>query len=102
MNNLARKLTSRKFWIAIIGVAIGLATAFGVDESEYAPVVGAVCSIASCIAYIMGEAKIDAASAAPQDATYNIEAPEIFGEEVTDTEEPLIGTLDPDLGNDEQ
>ena len=60
---LVQKLTSRKLWVAIIGVVVGLAAAFGIDENEYAQVAGAVGSIASAIVYILGEASIDKASA---------------------------------------
>ena len=35
---LVQKLTSRKLWIAIVGIIIGLATAFGIDENEYAQI----------------------------------------------------------------
>ena len=83
MNTFLRKIASRKLWIALVGVAVGLAAAFGVDESEYAPVVGIIGAIASCISYIIGEAKIDTAYAKePKD-------------EVIDTNAPVIGTTDP-------
>lgn len=61
------KLTSRKLWAAIVGVVVGLAAAFGVDSSEYAQVAGIVTSAVSVVAYIAGEAKIDAAAASTQD-----------------------------------
>ena len=88
MNTFLRKLSSRKLWVAIIGVVVGLAAAFGIDESEYAPVVGIIGAIASCVTYIIGEAKIDAASAGTVD--YYVEEAE-----VTDTTMPQIGTQDP-------
>lgn len=59
-----RKLSSRKLWAAIAGFVAGLAVVFGLDEGTIAAVSGAVISGASVIAYILGEAKIDAASAA--------------------------------------
>lgn len=61
MNDMTRKLTSRKFLLAIVGVAVGIAMAFGVESGE---IMGAVTTIASIIAYISGEAKVDAASVA--------------------------------------
>lgn len=59
--NWKQKLTSRKLWVAIIGIVAGLAAVFGVDENEYTAIAGAVIAAANAVAYIMGEAKIDAA-----------------------------------------
>ena len=59
-----RKLTSRKFWAAIVGVIVGIAAAFGIEGNDYAGVVGIITSAASVIAYILSEAKIDAAAIA--------------------------------------
>lgn len=47
--------------MAIIGIVAGLAAVFGVDENEYTAIAGAVIAAANAVAYIMGEAKIDAA-----------------------------------------
>lgn len=59
--NWRQKLSSRKLWTAVVGVAVGLAAAFGLDENEYAQIAGIVTSAVSVIAYIFGEAKVDAA-----------------------------------------
>ena len=59
--NWKQKLTSRKLWVAIIGIVAGLSAVFGVDENEYTAIAGAVIAAANAVAYIMGEAKIDAA-----------------------------------------
>lgn len=96
MNTFIRKISSRKLWVAVIGVVVGLAAAFGIEESEYAPVVGIIGAIASCVSYIIGEAKIDAAGASGHD--YYYELPEI--ETITDTS--IIGTQDPDKGETEE
>lgn len=58
-----RKLSSRKLWAAIAGIVAGLAMVFGLDENTISTVAGAVVSVASVVAYIMGEAKADAAGA---------------------------------------
>lgn len=63
--NWKQKLSSRKLWAAIVGVVVGLAAAFGIGENEYAQVAGVVTSAASVVAYIFGEAKIDAAASVP-------------------------------------
>lgn len=59
---LAQKLTSRKLWIAIIGIIVGLAATFGISDNDYAQVAGSVGSICSAIAYIIGEAVTDKAA----------------------------------------
>lgn len=63
--NLKKKLSSRKLWAAIVGVVVGLAAAFGLDESEWVQIAGVVTSAASVVSYIFGEAKIDAAASVP-------------------------------------
>ena len=63
MMNLKKKLTSRKFWAAVAGFVAGLAVVFGLDEDIIAQVAGLVGSIASVVAFIVTEGKVDAASA---------------------------------------
>ena len=62
MNDILRKLTSRKLWMALAGVATGLAIVFGVETSDISTVAGAVTALASAVSYIMAEAKVDAES----------------------------------------
>lgn len=62
MNNLIKKITSRKFFAALAGLIAGLAMVFGLDESIVTQVSGAVVSVASVIAYIVTEGRIDAAA----------------------------------------
>lgn len=68
MNDLIRKLTSRKFLLALVGVVSGLAMAFGVEGSEIVEIVstvgGIITALGSAVTYIGAEAKVDAASAA--------------------------------------
>ena len=58
MNNIIRKLTSRKFLMALVGVVSGLALAFGVEGSEITQIVSAVggimAALGSAVAYING------------------------------------------------
>lgn len=61
MNTLKQKLSSRKLWAAIVGVIIGIATIFGLDENVINTVTGAVVAFGSVIGYIMTEGRIDAA-----------------------------------------
>lgn len=62
MKNFFRKLGSRKLWLAIAGVATGIAVALGADTNEIATVAGALTSLISAVAYIVTEGKVDAES----------------------------------------
>lgn len=59
--NWKQKLSSRKFWSAMVGVVVGLAAAFGLDSNQYVEVAGIVTSAASVISYIFAEGSVDAA-----------------------------------------
>ena len=61
MNNIVRKLTSRKLLLALAGAITGIALAFGVDGNDIATVTGAVTTLISVITYIVTEGKVDAA-----------------------------------------
>ena len=65
MNNILRKLTSRKLWVTIVGIVVGIAAAFGITESEYAQVVGLIGAIAAAVNYVHAEGLVDKASAVP-------------------------------------
>lgn len=62
---IIQKLTSRKLWVSLLGVAVGVAMAFGVDGTEYTEIAGmvsgAITTVLSIMSYVNGEAKIDAA-----------------------------------------
>lgn len=58
-----RKLTSRKFWAAIVGFVTPLILTFGVDERIATQVTSIIMSGGALIAYIIGEGFTDAASA---------------------------------------
>jgi biopolymer transport protein ExbB/TolQ len=62
MDTFIRKITSRKLWLAIAGIATGVAMALGASTSEISTVAGAVTAIISVVTYIVTEGKIDAAS----------------------------------------
>ena len=55
------KLTSRKFWAAVVGFVTPLLIAFGVAEAEVAQIAGIIMSGGTLIAYIIGEGMVDAA-----------------------------------------
>lgn len=64
---IIQKLTSRKFWIAIVGVVVGLAASFGITENDYAQMVGLIGSIASAISYVFAEGFVDAQNKVEKD-----------------------------------
>lgn len=72
MSNLKQKLSSRKLWAAVAGVVMGLAMVFGLDENTISTVSGAVVSVASVIAYIITEGRVDAAAVG--EAAENVQA----------------------------
>lgn len=57
------KLTSRKFWMALVGLVAGILMAFKVDAGTVETVSGVIMSAASVVAYIVGEGLADAANA---------------------------------------
>lgn len=72
--DLIRKLTSRKFWLAVVGLVTGLLAAFKMDAETIESVSGIIMAGASVIAYIIGEGLTDAAR---EQNTFNIaELPE--------------------------
>ena len=60
MNKIVRKLSSRKLWTALAGLAAGLALAFGLDQEAVSSCAGAVVSVVSVVTYIVTEGRIDA------------------------------------------
>ena len=58
-DNLIKKLTSRKFWVAVVGFITPLIVAFGVSETQAAQIAGIIMSGASAVAYIIGEGLVD-------------------------------------------
>ena len=54
-----RKLTSRKFWVAIAGFVSGCILAFGSSAETAELIVGVMMQGASVIAYIIGEGLAD-------------------------------------------
>lgn len=62
-----RKLTSRKFWLALTAMVSGLILAFGGDEKTAETVCGCIMSVASVVAYLIAEGLTDAAGARPED-----------------------------------
>lgn len=68
------KLTSRKFWVALAGLAAGIISLLGV-KTDTAQITGVILSLGSVAAYIFGEGFVDAAAvnAKPGGATSGFE-----------------------------
>lgn len=58
--NWKQKLTSRKFWAAVVGFVTSLLVGFGIGESDITQVTSIIMAGASLIAYIIGEGLVDA------------------------------------------
>lgn len=54
------KLTSRKFWAAIVSAAASIAVAFGAGDGTVAQITAIIMAGATVIAYIIGEGLVDA------------------------------------------
>ena len=59
--NWIQKLTSRKFWAAVITFITTLLVAFGVNELTVEQVVAVITAGSVMVAYIIGEGMVDAA-----------------------------------------
>lgn len=78
-----RKLTSRKFWVAVASFVSMMIVAFGGTENSASQVAALIMAGASVIAYIIGEGLTDAANVANTgiglDNTIKIESDEDKG-----------------------
>lgn len=55
-----RKLTSRKFWAAIVGFVTPMLLAFGIAEDSVTQIVAIIMAGADVVAYIIAEGLVDA------------------------------------------
>lgn len=83
-----KKLTSRKFWAAVVGFVTAVLAVVGLGDNEIAQIVAIITAGATLIAYIIGEGMVDAANA----GSHQTEAPadeqaEAFYKEVTGSDE---------------
>ena len=58
--NIIRKLTSRKFWVAVAGFVAGLVVAFDGDAETAETISGLILQGASVIGYLLAEGLADA------------------------------------------
>ena len=62
LQDIIKKLSSRKFLTCIAGVVLGICMIFGLDQGTVSTITGAVMSVASVVSYIIAEGKIDEAA----------------------------------------
>ena len=60
--DLIRKLTSRKFWVALVGFITALLIAFNVDGGSVEQITAIIMSFGSLIAYIFAEGWADSSN----------------------------------------
>lgn len=60
--NWAKKLTSRKFWAAVVGFVTPIMIAAGATDNSVTQVTAIIMGGAALIAYIIGEGMTDAAN----------------------------------------
>lgn len=60
--DIIRKLTSRKFWLALIGFVTALLIAFNVDSASVEKITSIIMAGGSLIAYILAEGFADGAN----------------------------------------
>ncbi len=70
-----RKLTSRKFWMAIAGFVSMLFVAFGGSESLAEQITALIMAGAAVVAYIIGEGLADASAAGTSGTEQPVEKP---------------------------
>lgn len=58
--DIIRKLTSRKFWVAVVGFITPLLLAFGVAEASVTQVTAIIMAGADVVAYLIAEGMADA------------------------------------------
>lgn len=54
-----KKLTSRKFWLAVVGFVTALCVALNVDAGSTEKIIALVMAFAELIAYIVAEGFVD-------------------------------------------
>ena len=84
-DEIIRKLTSRKFWVALVAFVTALLTAFAVPDASITQITAIIMAFGSLIAYIFAEGWTDVASLSARAAEADkaaIEAEKAMGEEL--------------------
>lgn len=62
-DEIIRKLTSRKFWVAVVGFVSPLLLAFGISEDSVTQLAAIIMAGADVLAYLLAEGLVDALNA---------------------------------------
>lgn len=60
--NWKQKLTSRKFWLAVVALVTAILTSLNMSETDVTNITTVIMAFGTVIAYIIGEGLIDAAA----------------------------------------
>ena len=60
MKDWKGKLASRKFWSAVVGLAVAIAAAFGADEMPTVQISAVITAAGVLVAYMFAESYVDA------------------------------------------
>lgn len=61
-SDILKKLTSRKFWVCLVGFVSSLLVAFNVGENQIAQVTAVITAFGTLVAYLLAEGAADVAS----------------------------------------
>ncbi len=64
MEKLKQKLMSRKFWLSLIPIIVGIAELMGADADSVQLVCGGLLTVIPAVFYVITEGRIDAAQKA--------------------------------------
>jgi uncharacterized membrane protein len=64
-----RKLTSRKLWVAVVGLVTSMLLIFGMAESDASQIAGIIMQAATVLGYLLAEGLTDAAGTKSVDTT---------------------------------
>lgn len=70
--DIIRKLTSRKFWVALVGFITPLMLAFGIAENTATQVAAIIMAGADVLGYLLAEGLTDAAGAGKTEGTDSV------------------------------
>lgn len=60
MRDWKKKLSSRKFWSAVIGVVLSVMVIYGSSDEEKTKITGLITACSTLIIYILAESNVDA------------------------------------------
>ena len=83
------KLSSRKFWVALIGFVSAMMFAFNYAEADVEKVAGIITAGSTLIVYILAEAHVDANRDSSIGNTYNTYYPDGFLSTIEEDDEAL-------------